>query len=205
MLSVGSQSFGPVKTHVQQSDGAVTSLNDYSLTGTPVVANVSGDANFAMGRWAAGTVNTSTGTQAFTSNSAWHYLAYNVPAAFPTSATLSCEAGNFTSPNYVGGASSGGNSFGQTGGSATLAFSEGKAIAGITLLVNAGSSASKTVTANVTRGSTAFPGGSIGTGADAVYVTIGDAGSGAFAVQGGYELNLVNGARYAGVFRFRCH
>jgi hypothetical protein len=207
MFSVGAQSFGPIKTHVQQADGAVTAINDISLTGTPVVADISGDASYAMGRWAGGTVNTSTGTQAFTANSAWHYLAYNVPAAFPASATtLICEAGNFTSPNYIGGTGSGGTNFGRTSGSATLAFSDGKGNVGITLVVEAGgSSVTKTVTTNVTRGSTSVAGGGIGAGVDGVYVTIGDANSGAFTVQGGYELKLLNGTRYAGVYRFRCH
>lgn len=205
MLSVGGQSFGQVKTHVQQADGAVTAINDISLTGVPVVADVSGDASFAMGRWAGGTVNTSTGTQSFTANSAWHYLAYNVPVAFPVSATtLSCEAGNFTSPNYVGGTSSSVN-FGHTTGSATLAFAGGQANVGVTLVVEAGSNVTKAVTTTVTRGSTSVAGGGIGAGLDSVYVTIGDGGNGAFTVQGGYELKLLNGARYAGVYRFRCH
>jgi hypothetical protein len=206
MLSVGGESFGPIKTHLQRVDGALTAINDVSLTGTQVVADIFGDASFAMGRWAGGTVNTSTGTQTFTSNSAWHYLAYNLPAAFPaTATTLSCEGGNFTSPNYIGGTNSSAN-FGSTNGSATLAFADGKGNVGINLVVQAGgSSITKAVTTSVARGSTSVAGGGIGGGLDGVYVTIGDAGNGAFAVQGGYELKLLNGARYAGVYRFRCH
>lgn len=203
MFSVGTEAFGGLKTYVQQSEGAVTALNSYSLTGTPAVAEVAGDASFAMGRWAGGTVNTSTGTQTFNSNSAWHYLLYNAPAAFPDSAPMTCDTGNFTSPSYIGGASSSTN-FGIAGGSARLEFAAGKATARLTLIVDAGSLASKNVVTLVTRGMISVD-GNIGTGADTVYVTIGDAGNGAYAVQGAYELNLPNGARYAGVYRFRCH
>lgn len=80
-----------------------------------------------------------------------------------------------------------------------------KANVGITLVVEAGSSITKTVTTTVTQGSTSVAGGGIGAGLDAVYVTVADGGGGTYAVQGGYELKLLNGARYAGVFRFRCH
>jgi hypothetical protein len=73
------------------------------------------------------------------------------------------------------------------------------------LVVEAGSSVTKTVATTVARDTTSVAGGGIGAGVDAVYVTIGDAGNGAFTVQGGYELKLLNGARYAGVYRFRCH
>jgi hypothetical protein len=206
MFSVGAQSFGPIKTFTQKfADGAITAINDISLTGTPVVAEVSGDASYAMGRWAGGTVNTSTGTQEFAANSAWHYLMYNVPFIFPNTRPMTCDAGTFTSPNYIGGTSSSGVNFGHTSGSATLAFVEGKANVGITLVVEAGSSVTKTVTTTVTRGSTSVAGGGIGSGLDGVYVTVADGGVDTYAVQGGYELSLTNGARYAGVYRFRCH
>ena len=206
MFSVGAQSFGPIKTFTQKfADGAITAINDISLTGTPVVAEVSGDASYAMGRWAGGTVNTSTGTQEFAANSAWHYLMYNVPFIFPNTRPMTCDAGTFTSPNYIGGTSSSGVNFGHTSGSATLAFVEGKANVGITLVVEAGSSVTKTVTTTVARGSTSVAGGGIGSGLDGVYVTVADGGVDTYAVQGGYELSLTNGARYAGVYRFRCH
>ena len=54
-------------------------------------------------------------------------------------------------------------------------------------------------------GMTRVVGGSIGLGADAIYLNIGQAEADAFTVQGGYEINLANGARYSGVYRFRCH
>ncbi len=206
LYSIGRQSTGPLKTHVQQPDGAVTTLSDYSLTGAPAVLDKSGDATFAMGRWAGGTVNTPSSSGAIDGNNAWHYLLSNLPAVFPASANLTCDAGNFTSPTHVGGASNSGRGVGLASGSATLAFVDGKANAGITVKVEAGSTGSKTGAANgLAVGMTSIVGGSIGVGADAIYLTIGQAEADAFTVQGGYEINLANGARYSGVYRFRCH
>ena len=205
LTSVGSQSFGVLSTSVQDAAGALTTIDYNVLSGSTSVKEISGDATYAMGRWAAGTVTTSSGaaTLTGTDNRAYHYIAINVPSAFPATGSLACSAGAFTSPTYTGGGVAG--TTGTATGSATLIFGAGGATVGgsvnVTAAGNAGSVALSSSIATPTSASTTGAYFSNGTGA---YTQIGDAGAGAYLVASSYAVTLANGSRYIGVAKFRC-
>lgn len=79
LLGVGAQSFGVLSQSEQAASGAMTRLNDNTLTGSSATKEINGDANFAIGRWAAGTVTRSSGSETLTGadNRAYHYVALN--------------------------------------------------------------------------------------------------------------------------------
>lgn len=208
ITSLGSQSFGVLSNSTQGADGAMTVLNTTVLSGSTSVKEIGGDANHAMGRWAAGTVTTASGatTLTGTDNRSYHYIAFNAPTVFPTSGTLSCDAGAFTAPTYTGGGTVGSASnTGTATGSASLSFGATGATVGGSISVAAnGSNGSALLT-----GSIAAPNNSSTTGAyfsngSGVYTQIGNAGAGAYLVASSFAVVLANGSRYIGVARFRC-
>ena len=205
LTGVGSQSFGVLSTSAQDTTGALTTINSNVVSGSTSVKEISGDATYAMGRWAAGTVATASGatTLTGTDNRAYHYIAINVPSAFPATGALACSAGAFTTPTYTGGGTAG--TIGTATGSATLIFGAGGATVGgsvnVTAAGNAGSVALSGSIATPTSASTTGAYFSNGTGA---YTQIGDAGSGAYLVASSYAVTLANGSRYIGVAKFRC-
>ena len=81
----------------QQNDGAVVQIADKSLTGDLAVRDIAGDQNFALGRWAFGTVRRSVIVKDITTNdTGYHYVVFNGMTAFPSSGTYTCDAGTFT-------------------------------------------------------------------------------------------------------------
>lgn len=206
LAGVGSQISGRLTTSVQAEGGAMTTLNSNVLSGTTSVREINGNGSYAMGRWAAGTVVTSTGARTLTGtdNQAYHYIAFNALGALPVSGSATCDAGVFTAPTYSGGGTSTVAS-GSASGSATLAFGATGAIVGGTVNVTAsGSGGSAPLSTTIPSPTSAGVTGaylSSGTGA---YVQIGDAGSNAYVVVTSYVATLANGARYIGVARFRC-
>ena len=206
LTSVNGQSFGKLTPLIQAASGAMTTLSSTVLSGASVTKDIAGDATFAMGRWTAGTVTSSTGAQTLTGtdNVAYHYLALNAPAAFPVSGAKTCDAGVFTTPTYAsGGANT--NVTGAASGSAALSFGAGgAAITGAINVTVAGASGSASLNGTATGvTSVAITGAYLSNGAGAA-VQIGDAGTDVYIVGASYSATLPNGARYIGVAKFRC-
>lgn len=207
IFGVGSQRWGRLDNHTQATGGAMTALNDMSLGGTSVVRDISGDANTTQGRWAGGTVTTSTGASVMTGdNAAYHYVAFNVRSTpFPASGNLTCDAGTFTTPTYVGG---GGGTFASSGsatGQASLAFGPtGAAInASVTGTAN-GVTATSSLSRTVEMPSDMAVVGNILGGAAGAVLAIGDAGTADYLVLAAYSQTYPSGARYQGMATFRC-
>lgn len=207
LVGIGSQTFGRLDSSVQASSGALTKLSDAVLGGNSATKDISGDASYAMGRWAAGTVTRSSGSETLsgTDNRAYHYIALNSPGQFPTTGTLSCDAGAFTTPTYQSGGSGTSPNTGSASGTATLSFGAGGATVGGAVNVAAsGSAGSATLGTTISSTSSASITGAYLSGGSGAAVQIGDAGGGAFLVAASYAATLANGARYIGVARFRC-
>ena len=208
LTSADSQVFGRLDNSVQEASGAMTTLGSNVLSGSKVIKEISGDATYALGRWTAGTVTNSSGatTLTGTDNKAYHYIAFNAPSALPTSGTLTCDAGVFSTPTYAsGGVGNGAFDSGTASGSVTVTFgSSGASVGGNINVTAAGSSGSIVLkAANVTVNGSSISGNYLGNGAGA-YIQVGDAGTGAYLVVGSYAVSLANGARYIGAARFRC-
>lgn len=206
-LGVGAQSFGVLSQSEQAASGAMTRLNDNTLTGASATKEINGNANFAIGRWAVGTVTRSSGAETLTGtdNRAYHYLALNELKTLPASGPPTCDAGVFTSPTYVGGGSGAVANSGAASGSSTLAFgSEGAVVTG-TVKVTVGDAVG-TVNFDTkvkSPSSTSVTGSFLSAGAGAG-IALGDHGSSAYAIALGYSATLPSGARYTGVAKFRC-
>jgi hypothetical protein len=206
------QSVGNPGAFVQQDSGSVTTVGAYSLVGDAAVRDISGDTTFAMGRWAAGTMTSSSSSDALSesSNAASHYLMINRSAGtLPTSGTLACDAGVFTTPSAIssGGASLGAeNFFGTSTGSATLTFTPDNAqLAATVLTKNTNSSGTGNFSAKLTSPtSIQFSGQSIGLGATSAFLGLGDGTNGTYLVGGSYIVKLASGVGYTGVFKFTC-
>ncbi|MGJ7580841.1 hypothetical protein ACSFA3_11730 [Variovorax sp. RHLX14] len=205
LTSLGSQSFGVLTTSAQDAGGAVTALNTNVLSGGTSVKEISGDATYAMGRWAAGTVTTASGatTLTGTDNRAYHYIAINVPSAFPASGSLACSAGAFTAPTYTGGGTPG--TTGTAIGSATLIFgASGATVGGSVNVIAAGSAGSVALSGSIATPNSSSTTGTYFSNGTGAYTQIGDAGTGAYLVASSYAVTLANGSRYVGVAKFRC-
>ncbi|MGF6527218.1 hypothetical protein ABID77_002526 [Variovorax sp. PvP013] len=208
LTNAGGQVFGRLDASVQETNGAMTTLGSNVLSGSKVVKEISGDATYALGRWTAGTVTNSSGAATLTGadNKAYHYIAFNVPSALPTSGTLTCDAGVFSAPTYAsGGVGNGAFDSGAASGAVTLTFgSTGASVGGNINVTAAGSSGSIALKASgVTVNGSSISGNYLSNGAGA-YLQVGDAGAGAYLVVGSYAVSLANGALYIGAARFRC-
>lgn len=207
-LGVAIQMIGNLTTAVQDANGVMTTLPSYSLSGSAVTKEISGDTNLAQGRWVAGTVTSSSGalTLTGTDNSAYHYVAYNNLSALPLSGASTCDSGTFTAPTWIGGMPAVPPYTAAVSGSASVAFAPAGATFSGALNVAQGANTGSvslngsiaTVTNLAITGS--FLGG--GTGAEVALGT--DGGTGQRVVVG-YTATLTNGARYHGVGYFRCH
>lgn len=207
LLGVGAQSFGVLSQSEQAASGAMTRVNDNTLTGSSATKEINGDANFAIGRWAAGTVTRSSGAEILTGadNRAYHYVALNELKALPTSGNTTCDAGVFTSPTYVDGGSGAAANSGAATGSSSLAFGgEGAVVAGAVKVTVGDAVGTVNFDTKVkSPSSTAVTGSFLGAGAGAG-ITLGDHGSNAYAIAVGYAATLPSGARCMGVAKFRC-
>jgi hypothetical protein len=206
LLGVNAQTFGVLRESEQAASGAMTRLNDTTLTGTAATKEISGDASFAIGRWTAGTVTRSSGAETLTGtdNRAYHYAAVNELKAFPASASTTCDAGVFTSPTSVSGGGTEAAS-GAATGFATLSFGgKGAAVAGGVKVSVGGAVGTVDFDTVVDAPSvTSVTGRFLSNGAGAA-VTLGDHGDKAYAVAVGYAATLPSGAKYQGIAKFRC-
>jgi hypothetical protein len=140
------------------------------------------------------------------SNAAYHYVVFNAPASVPSSGTLACDAGTFTTPSWVGGTSvAATDNLGHVTGTAQLSFSSNGAAVQVALNVgnSAGSGANNFSTTIAPTAASAFAGHSIGAGQPGAFVALSASGT-AYDVVGGYMANTSNNAQYTGTFRFHC-
>ena len=145
-VSIGLQSNGKAGTLVQDASGALSDINGIVFTGNPAVTReISGDASFAQGRWFKGTFSNAFGATSLTGNNASaHYVVYNSLAALPASGTPTCDAGTFTAPAYMGGASvSPAANFGTASGTASVSFDASGAKVVLAIDASAGGSTGK--------------------------------------------------------------
>lgn len=208
---VGLQSSGLLSPSQQNSAGGMTTLGKNTLTGSPTaIEDMSGDATYAMGRWMLGTATTIASTNVLTGkdNSAYHYVAYNQLSSLPTTGTMTCNSGTFTSPSYVGG--NVGNVqpsayFGSATGNATLSFSSAGAAVSVNLTATAGGSSGTGAFSGTiaTANSSVIKGNYYGSSTGAL-LTVGDGGSGKVFVVAPYTIALANTASYTGIALFRC-
>lgn len=207
LLGAGVQSFGALSASEQAASGAMTRLSDTTLTGQSATREISGDANFALGRWVAGTVTRGSGAETLTGNDnrAYHYIALNALAAMPTPRSTSCDPGVFTVPTYVGGGSGTAADSGSAGGAATLAFDRDGAVVGGAVTVSVGGAAEtvKLDTKVELVTSTSITGRFLSGGSGAA-IALGGHGDKAFVLAAGYAATLPSGARYTGIAKFRC-
>lgn len=205
LLSVGSQSFGNLTQSEQAASGAMTRLNETTLSGTSATKDIAGDASFAIGRWTAGTVTRSSGAETLTGqdNRAYHYLAFNNLATLPTSGAATCDAGVFTAPTYVSG-TAGANS-GSASGSAGLVFDgSGATVSGSIKVVVGDQTGSANLGGTIaSTTSTAITGAFLSGGTGAA-LQLGDHSTGAYLLGVGYAVTLPGGGRYQGIVKFRC-
>ncbi len=207
LLGVGAQSFGLLSQSEQAASGAMTRLNDNTLTGSSATKDINGDANFAIGRWTVGTVTRSSGAETLTGsdNRAYHYLALNELKSLPASGTPACDAGVFTSPTYVGGGTGAAVNSGAASGSSTLSFgSEGAAVTGSVKVTVGDAVGTVSFDTKVKSPSSTSVTGSFLSAGSGAGITLGDHGGGAYAIAVGYSAMLPSGARYMGVAKFRC-
>ncbi|WP_219114758.1 hypothetical protein [Janthinobacterium sp. UMAB-56] len=207
-VSIGLQSNGKAGTLVQDASGALSDINGIVFTGNPAVTReISGDASFAQGRWFKGTFSNAFGATSLTGNNASaHYVVYNSLAALPATGTPTCDAGTFTAPAYMGGASvSPAANFGTASGTASVSFDASGAKVVLSIDTSAGGSTGKVSASSsmASAGSSSIVGGYLsgGTGAQLV---LADGGAGRYLLIAAYKAQLANGANYQGVATFRC-
>lgn len=194
----------------QTSDGAVTVMGKYALTGTQIATQeISGNANYAQGRWNVGTVSLGNGasdSMSGSDNNSYHYVLFNGLAAIPKSGSMTCDAGKFTKPNYVSGATTPSASayFGNSTGSAAIKFDTQGAQVSAAISLTAGvvsGNANLSTTISSALGNSFFTGGLGGNGA---WFTLGDAGNGSVYLIVNYTVGLANGDVYRGLATFTC-
>jgi len=211
LANFGREVIGGLTAPVQNAGGDVTTLDKYTLSGSPAVTqDIAGDANFAMGRWVWGTVSdTSTNTVIGTMNASyidnsftWHYLLLNNASSWPSSGTKTCDNGVFTKPTTTGAVTTNSQT---TGSLATLSFAASRATLGFTLTTTDSGSSNTTSfsTADLGYGITTLVNGTGGGKAD-TWILLSDGGSGAIRINGLYTTALPNGHTYKGVFSFKC-
>ena len=205
-LSVGTQTFGRLTESEQASSGAMVRLNDTTLSGSAVTQDISGDADFALGRWTAGTVTTKSGAQTLTGNRAHHYVAFNTLDALPTSGSATCDAGVFTTPtSATGAAASTAASAAAASPATTVTFDDSGARVAGEMTVNAGGATAKvSLKATLdTPATTAVLGQFLNAGPGAA-VQIGKHGAAGYSIVVGYIAEPKSGERYMGVALLRC-
>ena len=204
------QASGDATPFTQNADGTVTAMGKYTLTGTQIATQeISGNANFAQGRWNVGTVSSDKGVSDIMKAdgyASYHYVLFNGLAAFPASGTLTCDAGKFTKPNYVDGGilPAVGNYFGTSTGSAAMTLDAKGAHVTFAVSTTAGGvSGSANISSVITgpNGTSFFSGGGAGNSA---WLTLGDAGNGSIYLIAQYTVGLANSNTYRGLATFTC-
>jgi hypothetical protein len=210
-VSVLAQNTGVLTSFKQNAAGAIVDINDsITLTGNNAAAQeISGDANYAQGRWNSGTAKMTVGTETLNPNTiqSIHYIVLNNLASIPTSGTSkSCAAGQMTTPIWIGSRAV--NNAPDTGAAtATGSISFNSAGANVALVVNAiagSSNASANFGGIVKTPSSTYTTGDNSNLSTSSTITLGDGGNGAIIVGGHYSIILGNGAVYRGVLSLKC-
>lgn len=198
LISASGQIYGNLTTYTQAIDGAVTAMDENTLTGQTVVKDINGDASFALGRWYQGTATTKNGSAVLTgtAGTAYHYALFNRFAALPTSGVYNCDAGKFTSPTNAAGGSS--LLFGVANGSAKLSFSAAGAAVDVTINATAGSQTGTATWKSVLATPTTMMFG------PSLLLMMGDGGGGKALVVAYFDTTMPNAVQYEGVAVFRC-
>jgi hypothetical protein len=201
------QSIGHFVGFTQQTNGAVTTIGSASLGAPATVRDIGGDATYAIGRWAAGSVSGLQNPVTLTdsSSASYHYVLFNQATSLPTEGTLTCNNGALTTPTYVGGASVAPPDFkGTVEADASLSFSSAGAAVKVDLSLRSTTSAGVGVfSTTVPAGKTVITGSGVLNVGNSLYITVGAAAQG-YDLIGGYFLNTQSGARYVGAYRFHC-
>jgi hypothetical protein len=209
LAGIFTQASGDAMPYKQTSDGAVTTLGKYTLSGTSIATQeISGNANYAQGRWNVGTVegNGTSDQMKGDDYKTYHYVLFNGLAAMPADGSMTCDAGKFTKPSYVEGGTKPSVSgyFGTSTGSAAITFNATGAhvnVAVSTAVGAVGGNANYSVTITGPRSNSFTSGGSAGNSA---WVTLGDAGNGSVHLIVEYTVGLANQNTYRGVVTFTC-
>lgn len=208
LIGDGSQLAGNVTGYTQTADGAVTALDNTTLTGQTVVKDINGNASFAMGRWVQGTAAGTIGPIVLDGISprAYHYALFNNLTALPTAGVYSCDSGKFTAPTYLeGGIVSSLDSSGVATGSATLSFSAAGANVAASISTSAGGQTGKVMGNSVLSTPTAFAfTGNYFAGGPGMGLTVSDGGGGKILVVVAYTDTQTNGNKYLGIAVFNC-
>jgi hypothetical protein len=196
-------------TVTQHANGAITALNDNTLSGESWgVRDISGDASHAQGRWVQGTATTSAGAQTLDpgSGDAYHYLVFNALDAFPTTGSVACTAGQFTAPTYAGGSVVSPSALsGTASGSASMVFGpDGAAVTGSYDVTAGSGTGSGSINTTVSAPASAVFTGGILAGSSGAGVAVGDGGNGTYLIALLYTIQLSNGSKYQGVASFKC-
>lgn len=205
LLGIGAQSFGVLSTSIQDANGVMTTIDSNVLSGATVTKDISGDANVAQGRWVAGTYTSGSGSVVLTGtdNQAYHYVAYNNLAAFPTTGSAACDAGKFTAPGRESGPSTA--NFGTASGSAAITFGVAGATVSGSIVVTAGASTGTASLNSSLAGVTSLGmSGTFLSGGSGAVVGIGSDGGTGYLVAVGVRSLQSDGSKYIGVAHFRC-
>ncbi len=194
-----------------QSAGAMLQLGDYILTLSPVTQDISGDANYAMGRWVWGTVK-SVATSAVldtmngsTTYDAWHYVLVNTLASLPPSGSKTCDAGTFTTPTYIAGGTFIANTGLTTSSNPTLSFSATGATVNFTLTTKVGGALNAiAISASNVAASTSVLSGSMGAGNSGAWIYLSDGGAGRIRINGIYNNTVGGSGTFQGAYTFLC-
>jgi len=206
------QSAGNPSPFTQGSDGAVTVLGGYSLTGTPTaIQEISGNANYAQGRWNAGSATSSSGSFPLggVTNESYHYVVFNKLASMPVNGTMTCDAGKFTKPTYAGGGTvvlQPANFVGTSTGTAAVVVDGNGAHVSLSITSTGnGLTGTANLQGTVASVDSSYISGGLGGLGTGGMVTIGDAGNGAVFVVASYGVALGNSNVFRGVATFTCH
>lgn len=233
MLRNGSQEVGTLSSApVQAPSGELTTIEASVLSGNTVTKEISGDTNFAQGRWAAGTVTKPDKTYVIPffrlHNIYDHYVAFTPPTPIPVSGTLTCDAGTFTKPTFNGYGTTGDNFISEPGalgglvgdislegnsrGVMDLTFTAtgAKINGGIeTNVIETGNTLASTANIVIlTTLPTANTVGIINTfwpGRTGAAVALGNDGPSRYLVVVGYTITMGTSIQYVGVATFHCH
>lgn len=211
LTSASLQSAGNPTPFTQGSDGAVTVLGGYALTGSPVATQeISGNANYAQGRWDAGSVTSSSGVFPLggITDDSYHYVVFNKLTSMPANGTLTCDAGKFTKPTYAGGGMIvmlAANLVGSSTGNAAVTVDGNGAHVSLSITTTGnGLTSTANLQGTVASVDSSYISGGLGGLGSGGMVTIGDAGNGAVFVVASYGVALGNNNVFRGVATFTC-
>jgi hypothetical protein len=191
----------------QREDGGIAAFSDTHLSGEGIVSDIHANADFAMGRWAAGVVTSKWGTWTLAESSgrSFHYVMVNSLAALPSSGTTTCDEGVFTRPTEARLGPIGERlGPGLASGTAKLVFGSEGAVFDVTISATRGTQSGQAqFKRTIPSATSSLLVGSIpGTGA---WITLGRGAGDKYLLVGDYAIDSGKGASgFTGAFMFRC-